>query len=514
MLNVFQKIDGRSVPYLVTGLGAAAIFAVICAIPLTHDVVWQLWIARQLLQGAEIYRDIWEVNPPLWFWSAMPIVKLGDMIGIDPSRLLIALICAMAAVSSILLGKLSGVSGLRKTMLMLLGLWVMLIMPIYDFGQREQLALICGLPYAVLMAQRANETDISRALAVLIGVMAAYGFALKHYFVLVPLLLEAWLFWRMRSGWRPVRPETVILSVSAVVYGICIVAFTPAFFTNIVPMVQTAYTSYDQPWEPVFQRPWICFWGAAVLFFLTYRHAIRSSADTILPPLLIAAAGFGFGYFLQYKGWLYHTVAASGLLAIALYHCLTLRNLRRVAPLLSGVVILCYIVYLPWRTGPYANPLASESEPLLARVPAGQAVHSMAVEPRWIWPSLVHHDLVWASRFYSYWMIPAIGRAEMSGTLSPGLRKLADDIRAETELELRCTRPYLVMIERGRFQSDGSATFDKEQFFLERPDIGRFLSDYYSEGEISPSLRVYWRVKVPPAFHDAACPYRSTAEHH
>jgi hypothetical protein len=62
---------GRHMPYfalLDCGAGYAFVLAVLLrAIPLTHDVVWQLWIARQLLQGAEIYRDIWEVNPPLWF---------------------------------------------------------------------------------------------------------------------------------------------------------------------------------------------------------------------------------------------------------------------------------------------------------------------------------------------------------------------------------------------------------------------------------------------------------------
>ena len=41
------------------------------------DVSWQLWIARQLNGGARLYRDIVEVNPPLWFWMALPVDARG-----------------------------------------------------------------------------------------------------------------------------------------------------------------------------------------------------------------------------------------------------------------------------------------------------------------------------------------------------------------------------------------------------------------------------------------------------
>ena len=42
------------------------------------DVSWQLWIARQLNGGARLYRDIVEVNPPLWFWMALPVEAVGS----------------------------------------------------------------------------------------------------------------------------------------------------------------------------------------------------------------------------------------------------------------------------------------------------------------------------------------------------------------------------------------------------------------------------------------------------
>ncbi len=37
------------------------------------DVAWQLWIAHQVNHGGRLYRDMVEVNPPLWFWMALPV---------------------------------------------------------------------------------------------------------------------------------------------------------------------------------------------------------------------------------------------------------------------------------------------------------------------------------------------------------------------------------------------------------------------------------------------------------
>ncbi len=60
-------------------------------------------------------------------------------------------------------------------------------------GQREQLVLIATLPYAALIAARRAGRQVAPALALVIGAAAALGFALKHYFLIVPLLLELWL---------------------------------------------------------------------------------------------------------------------------------------------------------------------------------------------------------------------------------------------------------------------------------------------------------------------------------
>src|SRR5690348_14943959 len=53
------------------------------------DVSWQLWIARHLHQGAHLYRDIVETNPPLWFWMAVPIDALATVLRLRVDLVLI-----------------------------------------------------------------------------------------------------------------------------------------------------------------------------------------------------------------------------------------------------------------------------------------------------------------------------------------------------------------------------------------------------------------------------------------
>src|SRR5690606_34756006 len=69
-------------------------------------------------------------------------------------------------------------------------------------------------------------------------------FALKHYFVVVPVLLELWLIVRRRADWRPIRPETVVLAGAALAYGLSIALFAKGFFDVIVPMVGLAYENF------------------------------------------------------------------------------------------------------------------------------------------------------------------------------------------------------------------------------------------------------------------------------
>ena len=53
------------------------------------DVAWQLWIAERIHAGANLYTDIVETNPPLWFWMAVPVERLAALLDVRIESLLI-----------------------------------------------------------------------------------------------------------------------------------------------------------------------------------------------------------------------------------------------------------------------------------------------------------------------------------------------------------------------------------------------------------------------------------------
>src|SRR5437764_499726 len=83
--------------------GALCLTVAVTALRLTggvdSDVASQLQIAQRMHEGARLYRDIVEVNPPLWFWMALPIDRLASLLHIEATKVLIAAFGLLVALS-------------------------------------------------------------------------------------------------------------------------------------------------------------------------------------------------------------------------------------------------------------------------------------------------------------------------------------------------------------------------------------------------------------------------------
>lgn len=506
--NQAYKVAMRYLPELLFGMVALAAVMTLYDIPLTHDVVWQFWIARQLMHGAVLYRDIWEINPPLWFWSAVPVRYAAAWLSIPPLRLLVVGVIAIGALSALMVGRLSTFgSPVARLALMLLSFWLIVVGPLYDFGQREHIALINSVAYAALISRRSTGEGVPKTLALLVGMAAAYGFALKHYFVTVPIVLELWLIARNPGQWRIIRPETATLAVLAVAYGAAVIVFAPAFFTDNLPMVRTAYHGFESSWRMVLLRPWTVVWAFIAAFFLTYGGAFGRKANPVVSTLLIVAIGFGASYFLQRKGWLYHSVPVTGAAALALGVRLGMADMRRLIPMSVGLFILSLPILMSVKIGTYLNYFRDEIDPILATLPKGSPVFIASGEPMWGWPTVGDHGLSWPSRLYAYWMIPAIAHGEVSGPNPAPLRALTKRIQEEAALEIHCSSPALILFERRPNYIYQPPSFDVRGFFLRRSDIRSYLAHNYREEKPMSWLYLYRRVTPrEPTPLDPKCP--------
>ncbi|MDG4881168.1 GtrA family protein [Mesorhizobium sp. WSM4884] len=463
-------------------------WALMLRIPLSHDVIWQMWIARQLIGGAKLYVDVLELNPPLWFWMGVPVERMAQFFGVTTGAAVVTAVVSFVAIAVTAVGAMiSDESTDRRALLLSAAAVSMLLIPLADFAQREHLALIGALPYAILIARRADGAAVSFAVAAVVGALAAVSFALKHYFLLAPLLLELWLIFRLRRAWRPLRPETMVLGVAAAVYAVALLVLTPEYLRTIVPMLQVAYDGYNSRFLAQLLTPYVVIWGYSAVVFVHYRKHVSS----VSLAAGLAAAGFVLAYFVQQKGFRYHAIPATGLAFFGLCTMLDFRE-RAVASAIRRAVIVAVAsmpVLLAAYVGPYSNLNQEPILALLQKTKPGSPVLMLTANPSNIWPMIEDRGLVWPSRHFAFWMTIAMAKQlKTTGGLSPALQVLADDVRTQTVDDLMCNPPDMILVDD--LSRSKAGTFNLVDFFSENEDFRQFFS-HYDRGEVSENFTAY-----------------------
>jgi putative flippase GtrA len=484
-----------------------AILAIIAAatplllqLPLTHDVSWQFWIARQMSQGVPLYERIMEINPPLWFWMALPLEVIATDVGVRADRLYILAITLLSLWSAWMAARLVFENDPnRKFGAMAAILALCLIAPLYDFGQREQLTILLTLPYCALMFKRVRGEIVSTPTILVVSGMAAVGLALKHYFVLVPILLEIWYFLNHRRPTKLFRPETLMLGFCAAIYVAAIAFYTPEFATRIIPLVTSAYDGYERSFIVQLLRPECVVWICAVFTFLQLRTSVERRDQQIADALAIAGIAFVASYFLQQKGWQYHAIPATVSASLLILHLLSCQRdmVKTMAahPLALIGAILFIIVGVA--RGPYNSEWASDMPKYLAGAKKGDSVMILTADPRRVFPFIDDSKLIWPSRHFAHWMIAAISKAERNPAknMTPELRAVAVEIQNQAFEDVKCHPPVLILSQiRNRGYSISPQRFRMTDFFRRNPDFKDYLSHNYRLESQDNRFEVYRRV--------------------
>ena len=460
-------------------VSAVAACLIIPGMPITHDVVWQFWIARQLNNGVELYAQINEINPPLWFWMAMPIDRLGSWLGADPIVLVQLAMIALSSVCYLLSDRLLPELEKHQKLFFLFNAFALgLVIALGNFAQREQIAMIVALPYTLMIVRRAQGERVPSGLALGVGLLAAVGIALKHYFIAVPLLLELWVVVATRRNYRPFRPETLAFAAAASCYALAVWQFAPAYITHQLPMVLAAYEGYSLPIIALISdRPQV-LWLMCILVFVLRGWLRRECFTPLTIGLWITTAGFLFSYVAQEKGWTYHSMPVTFFLLLTLI-ATALRSYREqpdrsrfVVPLL----VLAIGYFFPIYIGPYHSRFATATNDAMVGTPRGSTVFILSSAAQRSWPMVVENGYVWPARFMSLWMIPAI--ASGAGDKAE-LQRVSDEIRQATVEDLQCNPPATLLVERLPLNGIlGELKFDYVAYFTENPDAKRLMDKY------------------------------------
>lgn len=436
----------RTVLTLVT-IVLTTVLLVVVARPLSPDVSGQLWIAAQLRHGARLYLDISEINPPLWFWLALPVDAVADLLGARPEDVLIVALGCGSLLSLLATNCLiETFPAATRIRFLCYGAVALVFMALRDVGQREQMALIGALPYVALIAARRDEREVPSWLGLAVGGGAALGFALKHYFVAVPLVLELWLLLRLRRRWRPLRPELLVLAAGAASYVGAIMMVTPEYLRISVPELLLAYGSTGARSLGHMIRPAQPVWLLVLCAIVAQRAHMRCRLSSLATGLLLAALGFFAAWLIQHKGWPYQSIATTGCLALAMAATLA-EGAGRPRPIAVAALLAPMVLALaPTQWVPTAD---TDIAPALDGLRRGDVVAIVSEEGRTAWPATTGRGLRFSGRRGAFWGLAAVTANEL-GAHDPRIAAFGRKMVRDAVIDYRCLPPQRLIFAPGR----------------------------------------------------------------
>ncbi|HEY9507426.1 MAG TPA: hypothetical protein VIQ27_15760 [Gemmatimonadales bacterium] len=490
-----------------------AVAALGCAAELAtfprSDMAFLVYAAERVVDGARLYVDVVEINPPLIVAWNIPAVVLGRTLGVSDVLLLrlwdaLALLGALAF-SAWALGLALGSDQTGRRLLVVLLAFALFLGPGNDYGQREHLLIAFALPYVFLAAGRIDGRKADPGPAFAAGVLAGTGLALKPHFFFLWAATEGFAVWRTRRT-RP-SPEAMGTIGFLTVYAGAAALFTPDFF-RMALLLGPAYTGFG---HYSFVTVLVTARGvtesalALLACFALYRHSRHPTLWLVIAIALLASFMAGAA---QLKGWSYHflpaRVFASLLLALAVV------DVRRapanmVQRLYASIAFAAVGAGLFWATSmgfvrilhrdPARQYEQAQLNQLVAavrrHVPAGGSLYVFSYTIGSSFPLVNESGVRWASRFPHLWIIEAayhdqLNRApplrwHTAAEMKPAERYLNDAVAKD----LARYRPDVVMVLRHArdLPENSLRRIDYLGYFRRDPRIAEQLGLYrWAEG--------------------------------
>lgn len=426
--------------------------------PLNHDVAWYLYGANRMLDGARLYVDIIDPNPPLIFYLSILPVGMAHLFGWYQTITFKLCFVSIAFVSLALNGKLTKqivpiAPDLARKLFLLALAFIFFIFSEYDFGQREHLMFVLVMPYILASIGYAQGRSIRVNYALYVGALAGLGMALKPHFMLLWVSIELYLKLACpgRRSWR--RPENLGIVMVFMIYSLSVLFLSREYF-SIAAMAVRTYGAYNCSLLDLLKNTAIALWSTGLASFAAARF--NSQNKVAKEVLLIVSTVFLIIAIIQQKGWGYHFYPAKAtvilLLSVTVPELLeglynySKRILRaptiiHTAAICVGLILLTLIFHLTiaqstyriaswsWEAGDavakgrtslrkgvytllhqsFGVVLPAELQQL---IPIAEQyaykkpilVLSSSVFPAF--PLVNHTDAVWSSRFNCLWLLP------------------------------------------------------------------------------------------------------------
>jgi hypothetical protein len=485
------------------------------------DIGFLLYAAGRVLDGARLYVDVVEINPPLIVALNIPPVVVARLLGISDIlvyRIGFALVlCGLLAFAWRTLGRALASEDrvLRRYLLVLLA-FVLFPVSAQDFGQREHLLLALVLPYLFTAAGRAAGRAPPRGEALAIGALAGIAFALKPHFLPLWLAVELYLWRRGPRGRLRPTPESLTTGALLLVYGVAVLLLTPQYL-RLVASLGGLYGRFlhDSFFHLLVTGPGAALVWIALLAYVALRE--RARHRELWAVVAIAVLVTFLGGAIQQKGLRYHFLPSFALALVLLG--LVAVDVRR--PLRSGVqriyrvvalslAITSVLVVTVENLGVALQFEVSPDERTYHEVvrtvrdnARGESIFVFSYHIGSSYPLINYSGVRSASRFPQLWILAAVYRDQLEAerplhynnphSMSPGERYLNECVLAD----LTVNQPRLLLVLRSARDVWGNSyrRLDYLAYFGRDPRIRNVFSQYERLAYIG-EYAIYRR--VPP----------------
>lgn len=472
---------------LLAALPVLAFLPVLFLPPLNQDVAALLAYTERWWNGERLYVDLIDVNPPLIFLLTLPVVALGAWTGLGTLLVAALAMLALAVLAAWLAARVRdrAAEGGTTRILRDIAPALLLVGASTDLGQREHLMALMAWPW-LLAATRRMDGGTGRG-GVAAGVLAAIGFAIKPYYLAIPVLVELALAARRgRSWWRD--PIPWLMGAIWVAYGLVIALFFRPYLDSVLPIAADEYAglAHLAPWRflllDFLRLPLLALAGGMV--------AAWRWRDRFGMVLALVALGGLAGAMAQGRGWSYHLLPMemfSGLLALAM-----LARRLDAGPaaaarwgLALGIPWLLLVLAIgdaPRRQLRYPGSEIDRTATLLQEAGPGARILMLSPDVAPLYPAINYARVRPTLRTMTIWPLqgayaacPAVGRrmrapAEMTGGEAWFFRATVDDfVRGPPDFVLLDDRTYIPPCPDA---------FDPIAYFTQSPLFARVWADY------------------------------------
>ncbi|MGC9328214.1 MAG: hypothetical protein ACP5I1_11310 [Candidatus Hinthialibacter sp.] len=282
--------------------------------PVHPDLGYILFVAEGLLDGKQMYVDFVEVNfPSIYYFTTIPVF-LSKLVGLSEINIYYIFLYGWMLFSVYLCTRLLPFlfeQQKTKICFTLFLLYLVMLFPGYNFGQREHLLFVFTLPYALLISVRIKRGVIPRWLAVCVGLLAGIGISFKPFFVLIYIVAEIFMCISTKKLSCLIRTESIFIVLTNGLYYLFFVLFHLRYYLSVYQMARYFYSVYNNDWMVILYKAGFHILIFYLIFYLFYRYktkGITPPYQTLNAICWVFLTASLILLMIQQKGWDYHCI--------------------------------------------------------------------------------------------------------------------------------------------------------------------------------------------------------------